>query len=480
MKNPSVIIIGAGVAGIAAGTKLLENSIENVLILEAEDRIGGRIHSMEFGDSFVELGAEYCHGEKNNITYELAKDLDVLEPGVEPMDEHIYYSNGSKLDCEFIQELRTLILDYQINEIDNNNTKGNSIGKCFMQRYNSTVLKKYGSNEEYEQILKEGVRFAEGYILMVEGTFSWEDSSAESSYIVCEGDQSLVWKKPGYKTLLDILIGSYPDSNKRKLPHNKIRLNTKVEKICWDQKNNTVRVITSDKICHSADYVIFTPSLGVLKQNKDTLFHPPLPLSKQEALEATDMGGVMKVVIRFPEKWWKSEDRAFSFFWSDEDLNRIDFTEGPKSNGVSWVAQFRDISQVLHNANVWIGWFGGDLIPEIEKLSNDVLKRGCQYVLDKFLSRDYDVGNIDTIIATKWCTSPNFEGAYSYVKNGKYKENLTYQEELGQPLRNDDGKPMVLFAGEATSSTHYATVHGAIETGFREAKRILEFQGRSS
>jgi spermine oxidase len=60
--SPSVIVVGAGPAGIAAATKLLENSITNITILEAGNRIGGRINSVRLGDGFVDVGAEYCHG----------------------------------------------------------------------------------------------------------------------------------------------------------------------------------------------------------------------------------------------------------------------------------------------------------------------------------------------------------------------------------------------------------------------------------
>lgn len=49
-KSPRIVIVGAGSSGIAAASKLLENGFQNVLILEAEDRIGGRVHTVKFGE----------------------------------------------------------------------------------------------------------------------------------------------------------------------------------------------------------------------------------------------------------------------------------------------------------------------------------------------------------------------------------------------------------------------------------------------
>ena len=132
-KNPSVIIVGAGPSGIAAATKLLENSVTNITILEAEDRIGGRIHTVEFGDTFVDLGAEYCHGEKGNIVFTLANNLGLLEHSDPLSSENnkIYDSKGSAIDSELALELKSTLNTY-----DDVDTTGNaSLGDAFLKKY---------------------------------------------------------------------------------------------------------------------------------------------------------------------------------------------------------------------------------------------------------------------------------------------------------------------------------------------------------
>ncbi|KAL0349363.1 UNVERIFIED_CONTAM: Polyamine oxidase 1 [Sesamum angustifolium] len=80
MENPtrtrcSVLIVGAGISGITAAKVLAENGVEDVVILEAADRIGGRIRKEEFGGVTVELGAGWIAGvggKQMNPVWELA------------------------------------------------------------------------------------------------------------------------------------------------------------------------------------------------------------------------------------------------------------------------------------------------------------------------------------------------------------------------------------------------------------------------
>lgn len=59
MHNVRILIIGAGVSGISAAAKLIERGFSNVVILEAENRIGGRVYTETFADSVVDLGAQW-------------------------------------------------------------------------------------------------------------------------------------------------------------------------------------------------------------------------------------------------------------------------------------------------------------------------------------------------------------------------------------------------------------------------------------
>lgn len=127
--KPSVIIVGAGVSGIAAAAKLVENGISNIKIIEAEDRIGGRIHTVEFGGGFIDLGAQYCHGE--NIVYHTVKDLDLLEHAGLFSKPKMYYSNGSHLQSDLIEELQAIVASYD-HKIKKDS--GISLGEAFLEK----------------------------------------------------------------------------------------------------------------------------------------------------------------------------------------------------------------------------------------------------------------------------------------------------------------------------------------------------------
>jgi spermine oxidase len=119
--------------------------------------------------------------------------------------------------------------------------------------------------------------------------------------------------------------------------------------------------------------------------------------------------------------------------------------------------------------NVLLGRLAGDKIAEMENLSQEKIVRSCEIILNKFLP-NIKTGKIVNAETSKWKTSPYFYGTYSYQVTD---DNLT--EVLAQPLNDDRGKLKVLFAGEATHDYYFSTVHGAIESGYREAERLNKF-----
>lgn len=134
VKNTKIIIIGAGVSGIAAATKLYENGFTNLIILEAENRIGGRINSVEFGGSIVDLGGTWVHGEVGNVVYEMVKDLDLLIPST-PMfgDMTFYLPDGTIIDKQLSDKLCNIANEIFSNEEEACRYSG-SFGEYFIKK----------------------------------------------------------------------------------------------------------------------------------------------------------------------------------------------------------------------------------------------------------------------------------------------------------------------------------------------------------
>lgn len=116
-QNTKIIIVGAGVSGIAAARKLHENGFTNFTILEAENRIGGRINSVEFAGSVIDVGGTWVHGEDGNIVYEMVKDLNLLSPSPHMFENMTFYSpDGSVVNKQLTDKLCNIVNEIFGNE----------------------------------------------------------------------------------------------------------------------------------------------------------------------------------------------------------------------------------------------------------------------------------------------------------------------------------------------------------------------------
>lgn len=135
MNNVKVVIIGSGAAGIAAASRLFENGFNNVTVLEAENTIGGRINSIEFGNGIVELGAQWCHGERGNVVYDMVKNMNLLEPSIHNyFYMNMYESSGKLIEKSVTDKLFDMWLDIDENS-DAHGGSGSSYGEYFTERY---------------------------------------------------------------------------------------------------------------------------------------------------------------------------------------------------------------------------------------------------------------------------------------------------------------------------------------------------------
>lgn len=129
--KPKIIIVGAGSAGIAAASRLVENNFTDVKILEAESRFGGRINTVDYGKGKIDLGAEWCEGQMGNIVYQYVKDLDLLVST--KVSEKFHYSSRKNVDMNFSKDLQD-IFDQIMNEMEREAPKTETMGEYFSKR----------------------------------------------------------------------------------------------------------------------------------------------------------------------------------------------------------------------------------------------------------------------------------------------------------------------------------------------------------
>jgi len=103
------------------------------------------------------------------------------------------------------------------------------------------------------------------------------------------------------------------DYFRRDISNDLIALNTIVTAVDYDDQGVTLQTENIGDV--TADYAVFTGSLGVLKDRADDLFSPPLSDIKMETIEARQLGAVAKVYLSFDEVWWNPRTSGMAFLY---------------------------------------------------------------------------------------------------------------------------------------------------------------------
>ncbi|XKL59615.1 hypothetical protein PGB90_000631 [Kerria lacca] len=467
-----VIIIGAGVAGIAAATRLFEHGIENILVLEAENRIGGRVNTVDLpnDDGFVEFGAQWIHGEEKNAVFEMAASRNFIRPSHLTLDNMLYVRSSSK-----IVNLKTSHILYNQFKLIRTNIdklvlkKCKSSGEYFTCRF-LEAFEKMNNDEISSDLQKEFLEWCHQFINSYDGTDSWFNSASSSfhEFWECAGNQYIVWEKGGYRTILSIMMEKCEKITNGNFSKNLIIKNTPVKKI--SMVDNMIHVECDNDTIYLANHVIITVSLGVLKKKYKKLFEEiPLPEEKILAIENLGIGTVNKIFLKFSHQWWPGDINGIGLLWDPKDKEIYIKQE------VGWVTDVFSFCRIDGVPNVLCGWVTGPSSQIMETLDETVVQTYLWEILKKFLGNHYDIPKPEYCIRSTWYSNDHFCGSYSF-RSPSSDELGVSSGILSTPLSNKIGDPVVLFAGEATHPHYYSTVHGAVETGWREADRILNFR----
>ncbi|KAK6635766.1 hypothetical protein RUM44_001020 [Polyplax serrata] len=474
MEHFKVLIIGAGASGVAAAVKLLENGFNNFRIIEAENRIGGRVNTTCIGSSKVELGAEWIHGETGNVVYELAAKYNMADTSAKYFFSQTKFFDfcGHQINKDISVALSTAfseIMDVKENDLDNKLLNG-SVGEYFDLKFQDAVYELRKKINLDESLVQKFSKVFENWENSIDASHSWYETSLSGhlQYWECPGNIITTWRNNCYSTLFDLLKKKVGDSEGLPLD-DKIIFNKEVSKINWNKEaiSNVpnVQVECSDGSVYSADHVLLTCSLGVLKERALQMFSPLLPPKKLRCIQNLGFGTVDKIFLKFSHRWWKNDFDGFAFLWSDDE--RKNDTTG-WLNGVICFHPLNSESAILR------GWITGEAAQQMETLSPQEITQGLNYLLDKFLGASFDVPSIDICLTSKWYTNPHFRGSYS-CRLLKSEETNVWSSDLAEPVLNVEDVPVLLFGGEASSTHYFSTVHGAVEAGRREVTRLLPF-----
>lgn len=472
-KKTKIIIVGAGPSGIAAACKLLEKGINDFVILEANNRIGGRICTQNFGENVVDLGAQWVHGEIGNVVFELASKHNLLSSFsilIDPAKHTFVTGNGEVVPKDESSKALTIFFNIVDNAKENLEKETGSFGNYFVREYYKIFDENHFTNTTRAA---EYLSWMEKTENSVECSDTWFDVSAKrlSEYWECEGDLLLNWKDRGYKTLFDLLLKKIPNPEECLPVMEKIEFEKVVTTIDYSSSKD-VMVTTKDGSEYSATHVIFTGSLGVLKEKHSTMFVPSLPQKKQNAIKGLNIGTANKIFLEFPYVWWPENTASLDLIWPEEDKKEFLKTCG---QSCEWLCDVFSLFTVAYQPNLLCAWIVGKNARHMETLSDVNVLDGLYLLLKRSFGKRYDVVKPTKILRSKWHTNEYFRGSYSF--QSMISEQMDVKpKDLAEPIMMDGNKPVILFAGEATHDHYYSTVHGAVETGFREANRLIDFE----
>jgi monoamine oxidase len=438
--DADVIIIGAGAAGLAAA-RTLSGAGLRVLIFEARDRIGGRIHTlMQPGTLLpIELGAEFVHGTP-------AETWDIIRAGrllaCDVTDTH-WFLRGGKLsqDPRFWEETETVFKRVgRMKEPDLSFAE-------FLRRYCADIPQ---SVKELALAFAEGFDAADTERASTRALVEEQEASAD-----IEEDRSFRLLN-GYSQLIDWLAAGLD-------PHRvMIQLKTIVTRIRWEKGSSQVSYNSGDsKQTIRARHVLVTLPLGVLKAVADETgavhFEPELP-DKTAAIAKLEMGTIVKIILRFREPFWEREQ--FPTLEKGQSLRDAGFLHTHGLPVFTWW------TMLPVRSNILVGWSGGPAAQALSHRTQDEVIVQALASLSIFLGVTAESlsQKLEWSRVADWQADPFSRGAYSYTGVGGNDARAV----LARPVEGT-----LFFAGEATHEGQSGTVAGAISTGYRAAEEIL-------
>ena len=414
-NGKSVIIVGAGISGLAAAKKLKEKGF-NVTILESQEKIGGRLRTnRSLGVGFDE-GASWIHGIDGNPITTLAQ-----QAGMET-----FYTNDESIKSYDLGGILRSDTTYANAEDDFYNILGTMMNSGNPNQSFETVFQNLYPQKYNDRLYK--------FFLSTYVTFDCGDLDKLSSTLYDEGEEFSGVEKiavNGYDTIANYLGNAL-----------NVKLNQRVTKI--DYTNSKIKV-THNGTVSEADLVVVTVPLGILKANKIE-FLPALPSAKQTAINKIGMNCVNKFLLTWDSAFW-------------DDVQYLSYTPEIRDK----FNYFVNVKKFHPNVNALMTFAYADYGRQTETMTDtEIITEIMAHLKDIYGN---NIPNPTKMLRTKWQTNENSFGAYSYTAVGT---EMKHFDDLAEEVADK-----LFFAGEHTNADYFSTVHGAYLSGLREADKII-------
>jgi monoamine oxidase len=423
-----VIVIGAGMAGLSAAFELRGLGFD-VLVLEARNRVGGRVHTdYGFASHPIERGAEFVHGE-NVVTWEFIRRFGLRTLSALENDNSFFIDVAGTF----------LPIDQAAQLPGGDHLRFMSIRPGVYELAKAWVKSRKPDTDITSMLKAEGVALDSKFYPIISHSFEGLDAASlgqlgvyglvETSY---EGDGDADFRiAEGYDSLIRLLA--------RQLT---IRLAEPVDSIAWNFSGG--RITTESGITLEARKIVVTVPLAQL-QRGTIRFEPTLTPDKQNAIDGLGVGHIVKIVLQFEDPFWPARMQCFAT---------------DKRTGFWWRPGWNRSNE----AAVLTAFAGAELADELVKFGNEAAIQAALEDLNQLFGNQVKTKYKNGMVLN-WQREPFIEMAYSFCPVGA----AGLRAVLSRPIAN-----VLFFAGEATSVKRNATVHGAIESGRRAAMEVRE------
>ncbi|KAG0030818.1 hypothetical protein BGZ82_007279 [Podila clonocystis] len=443
LPKKNVIIIGAGISGLAAAQELAKDPSIQVSILEARNRLGGRLDtrrnlvsprhpggdhtSPDQSDIPIDFGASWIHGvDSTNPIVPLAE---AAHARLVPTNQDVIYKHPGKpaLDENKSNHYWTVLFDIfaiaqEFSRQNRNRISVHTSFKTWLDQFLATRQSQdehsanYMSEDDLRVIPRLALFWADENAIELEKV-SLKYMDAENMF---PGDHSIV--ATGYDGILDVIV--------KDLVNVPIHLEHIVDRIEYNDIGVTV---STNKGTFTADVVLVTLPLGVLKSDSVT-FSPPLPAKKQLAIQRLGFGTMVKVIMSFPTCFWPKDRHFINFLPSYRHKHPIpELTRQLNRNQLDALTIYMDdlcnytSMMPIHDAPILIGYAANASAAAFEKLTDqeamEVLFCQLAHYYDE-LANDPESYRPTQYFMTRWGADPFSGGSYTSIPVGSYQSDL--------------------------------------------------------